>query len=241
MNDTISLRRAVTGLLSFAAAEEQELLATAAFCPDYDRGSPDRWAAVPLVAHNNQFKAQQAERLMALRSGHIPPAFAEVDHSSPEVYQGYCALASGAVLRDCRRASTELIDGTWALADEDLLEPVRHPWLNGRMLWLQVIVRGFWHPTGHLGEYYLSHGEPDRAVALAEHGLATARYLGAPAPAAGMAGYSLACALTRAGRPDEAAPVLAEAIEANPDLRVNAARDPDLAGLREAGLVAAPR
>jgi len=42
MNDTTALRRAVTGLLSFAAAEETELLAGAAFRPDYDRGSPDK-------------------------------------------------------------------------------------------------------------------------------------------------------------------------------------------------------
>lgn len=238
MTDTRPLRAAVAGLLSFAAAEEQALLLATT---DGEPGSPDRWAAAPLVAHDNQFKTQQAERLMALRSGHIPPAFAEVDHSSFEVYQGYCAVAAGDVLRECRRVSAELIDGTWALADEDLLDPARHPWLNGRLLWLQIIVRGFWHPTGHLGEYYLSHGESDRAVALGEHGLATARYLGAPAQAAGMAGYSLACALARAGRPDEAASVLAEAIEANPDLRVNGGRDPDLAGLREAGLVAALR
>ena len=237
MGDTRPLRAAVSGLLSFAAAEEQALLLAT---PGSEEGSPDRWAAVPLVAHNNQFKIQQSERLSALRSGHIPPAFAEVDHSSVEVYRGYCAPA-GDVLLESRRVTAKLIDGTWALPDEDLLDPARHPWLNGRLLWLQIIVRGFWHPTGHLGEYYLSHGESDRAVALGEHGLATARYLGAPAQAAGMAGYSLACALARAGRPDEAASVLAEAIEANPDLRVNAGRDPDLAGLRQAGLVAALR
>jgi hypothetical protein len=238
VSDTRPLRAAVAGLLGFAAAEEQALLFTSV---EAEKGSPDRWAAAPLVAHNNQFKIQQAERLMALRSCHVPPAFAEVDHSSSEVYQGYCAVPAGDVLRECRRVSAELIDGTWALADEDLLDPARQPWLNGRLLWLQIIVRGFWHPTGHLGDYYLGHGQPERAVALAGHGLATARYLGAPAPAAGMAGYSLACALARAGRPDEAVPVLAEAIEANPDLRVNAGRDPDLAGLREAGLVAALR
>jgi len=238
VSDTRPLRAAMAGLLGFAAAEEQALLMAT---PDGEEGSPDRWAAVPLVAHNNQFKTQQAERLSALRTGYIPPAFAEVDHASAEVYESYCGVAPGDVLLDCRRVTAELIDGTWALADEDLLDPARHPWLNGRLLWLQIIVRGFWHPTGHLGDYYLGHGQPERAVALAEHGLATARYLGAPAQAAGMAGYSLACALARAGRPDEAAAVLADAIEANQDLRVNAGRDPDLAGLREAGLVATLR
>ena len=238
MHDTRPLRAAVTGLLNFAAAEEQALLAAT---PDGEWGSPDNWAAVPLVAHNNQFKNEQAERIRALRSGHVPPAFTEVDHSSAEVYRGYCALAAADVLQECRRVSAELIDGTWALADEDLLDPARNPWLNGRLLWLQIIVRGFWHPTGHLGDYYLGHGRPERAVALQEHALATARYLGAPAPAAGLAGYSLACALARAARPGEAAAVLAVAIAANPDLQANAGRDPDLAAVREAGLVKALR
>jgi len=238
VTDTRPLRAAVAGLLSFAAAEEQALLAATA---DGEEGSPDNWAAAPLVAHNNQFKAQQAERIRALRSGQTPPSFAEVDHASAEVYGGYCALAAGDVLRECRSVSAELIDGTWALADGDLLDPARNPWLNGRKLWLQVIVRGFWHPTGHLGDYYLGHGRPDRAIALQEHALATARYLGAPAPAAGLGGYSLACALARAGQPEEAAPVLAEAIGANPDLLVNAGRDPDLAAVREEGLVDALR
>jgi hypothetical protein len=234
MNDTISLRRAVTGLLSFAAAEEQELLATAAFCPDYDRGSPDRRAAAPVVAHNNEFKSQQTERISAIRSGQVPRAYGEVDHSSAEVYQGYLAQPPDAVLAGCRRISAQLIDGTWALPDEDLLDPERHPWLNGRKLWLQIVVRGFWHPTGHLGDYYLAHDQPGRAVALQAQGLAMARYLGAPAAAAGMAGYSLACAQAQAGQPEQAARTLAEAIEANPDLRANASRDPDPRVLREA-------
>ncbi len=233
MNDTMPLRRAVAGLLSFAAAEEQALLAAAALRADYDRGSPDRWAAVPVVAHNNQFKSQQTERISALRSGQRPAVYGEVDHSSAEVYQDYCAQPPDAVLAECRRVSAELIDGSWALPDEDLLDPARHPWLNGRTLWLQIVVRGFWHPTGHLGEYYLAHGQPGRAVALQAQGLAMARYLGAPGPAAGMAGYSLACAQAQAGQLEAAARTLAEAIEANPDLRGNASRDPDLKVLRE--------
>jgi len=230
---TIQLRTALAGLLSFAAAEEQALLA-AAFRPGSDGGSPDNWAAVPLVAHNNEFKSQQAERIRCVLSGQVPPAYGETDHASAEVYQGYRAQSPADVLAGSRQVSAELVDGSWALPDGDLLDPMRHPWLNGRRLWLQIVVRGFWHPTGHLGGYYLDHGQPGRAVALQAQGLAMARYLGAPAPAAGMAGYSLACAQARAGQPDQAARTLAEAIEANPDLRANVSRDPDLEGIREA-------
>jgi hypothetical protein len=107
------------------------------------------------------------------------------------------------------------------------------------MLWLQIVVRGFWHATGHLGDYYLAHGQAGRAIAMQAHGLATARYLRAPGPAAGLAGYSLACAQARGGLLDEAARTLTEAIGLNPDLGANAGRDPDLAALRDAGLLGA--
>ncbi|HEU5393099.1 MAG TPA: hypothetical protein VFV73_45175 [Streptosporangiaceae bacterium] len=230
---TADLRRAVTGLLSFAAAEEQALLAADGFGPGSGGGSPDCWAAVPLVAHNNQFKDQQAERIRCLLEHRVPPAYGEIDHASEQVYQGYRAQPRDAVLAASREISARLIDGTWVLPDEDLLDPARHAWLNGRLLWLQIVVRGFWHPTGHLGGYYLAHGQAGRAVAMQAQALATARYLGAPAAAAGMAGYNLACAQARAGRPDQAATTLAEAIAANPDLRANADRDPDLEVLRE--------
>jgi len=133
----------------------------------------------------------------------------------------------------------ELIDGARALADEDLLDPSRHPWLHGRTLWLQIVVRGFWHPTGHIADYYLGHGQPDRAVALQSHALATARYLGAPEQAAGMAAYGLACAQAAGGLADAAVHTLVCAIGLNPDLRVNADRDRDLASLRDSGRLAA--
>jgi hypothetical protein len=230
-----ALRAALAGLLSFAAAEELTLLAETASRADRDRGSPDSWAAVPLVAHNNEFKGQQAERLVAIAAGQVPATYGEVDHSSTSVYRGYSAQASADVTAECRRVSDDLIDRTWALADEDLLDPARHRWLNGRMLWLQIVVRGFWHATGHLGDYYLAHGQAERAIALQAHGLATARYLRAPGPAVGLAGYSLACAQARSGLLDGAARTLTEAIGLNTDLRANARRDPDLAALRDAG------
>ena len=192
---TAGLRRAVTGLLSFAAAEEQALLAADGFGPGSDGGSPGHWAAVPLVAHNNQFKDQQAERIRCMLGGQVPAAYGEIDHSSQEVYLGYLAQPREDVLTASRRVSERLIDGTWTLSDEHLLDPARHPWLNGRLLWLQIVVRGFWHPTGHLGDYYLARDQAGRAVAMQAQ---------------------------------------AEAIEANPDLRANAGRDPDLEVLREA-------
>ena len=177
--------------------------------------------------------------MAAVLVGGVPPAFAEIDHRSPAVYQRYAARGLRAVAAEARQVNASLIDGVAALADEDLLEESRHPWLNGRALWLQLIVRGFWHPTGHVADYYLGHRQQGRAVALQEHALATTRYLNAPNQVAGMAAYSLACAQAAAGSTEDAARTLAEAIALNPDVRANASRDPDLESLRGSGQLAA--
>ncbi len=93
--DTVALRSALAGLLSLAAAEEQ---------------GPDNWAAVPLVAHNNKFKAQPAERLVALAAGQVPATYGETDHSSAEAgYSLACAQARTGQLDEAARTLTEAI------------------------------------------------------------------------------------------------------------------------------------
>ena len=230
-----AIRGCVIGLIGFAAAEEQMLLAAAG--PGGDPGSPQRWAAVPLVAHNTEFRQQQVQRLAAIRDGRTPPAFAEIDHSSAEVYRGYCSIPAAQVAEASRQSAAALTAGLSATPDEDLLDPSRHPWLAGRQLWLQIVVRGFWHPAGHLAGYYLSHGQAGRAVAMARQAVSWAGYLDAPDMARGMAVYNLACAQAQAGQPGDAAATLAEAVALNGALRANAARDADLSTLRDQGML----
>jgi hypothetical protein len=230
---TTSLRAAVIGLTAFAALEEELLLASAA--DSTDPGSPERWAAVPLIAHSTEFRREQVQRLSAIRRGGTPPEFPQVDHRSADVYRRCCRDGAGTVILASRRAVADLIDALADLPDADLLDPARHPWLRGRQLWLQTIVRGFWHPLGHIGDYYLAHGQAARAGTLAAQAVVMASYLEAPAPAQGMAAYNLACAQAQSPQPAGAVATLQQAIGLNPDLRVNAASDQDLAGLRDSG------
>jgi hypothetical protein len=232
MTSTRELKSAIIGLLGFAAAQEQVLLTAS---PPGESGSASDWAALPIVAHNTEFRAQQVERLRAIAYGREPAEFAEVDHSSESLYQAYAAHPAAQVARDSWRVAGELIDGVETVGADDLLDPSRNPWLRGRQLWLQIVVRGFWHPTGHLADYYAAHGQPDRAVAMTALGLATARNLRAPDQACGMAGYNLACAQAKAGQLDDAAASIRDAASLNADLRAKAASDPDLAILRGSG------
>jgi len=236
MTSAAELRAVMTGLVGFAAVQEQLLVARA---QQAEPGDASCWAALPVVAHNTEFRRQQVQRLRAIRTGQAPPEFAEADHRSAALYAELSAQTSDSVARDSWRVSGELLEEVRSASADDLLDPSRHPWLRGRQLWLQVIVRGFWHPTGHLGEYYLSHGQADRAVALAEQAMALTASVGAPDQARGMASYNLACARAGAGQLDDAATAVAEAIALNPDVAANAARDPDLASLRDSGRMTA--
>ncbi len=231
---TANLRRAVAGLIGLAAAEEQRL---AVLADPAAAGEPRCWAALPVIAHNTAFRRQQVTRLRAIRADRMPPEFAEVDHASPGLYAELAAQPADAVAAESWASAGDLLAELRLARDEDLLDPSRNPWLRGRQLWLQIVVRGFWHPAGHLGEYHASHGQADQAVVLAAHAVATAEYLGAPDQARGMASYNLACAQAGAGRLDDAADAVTAAVAFNPDLRVNAARDRDLAALREGGLI----
>lgn len=236
MTSAAELRAVMTALVGFAAVQEQLLLAGA---QQAEPGDASCWAALPLVAHNTEFMRQQVQRLRAVRCGQAPPDFAEADHRSAALYAELSAQPADSVARDSWRVSGELLEEVRAATSDDLLDPSRHPWLRGRQLWLQVIVRGFWHPAGHLGEYYLSHGQAERAVALAEEAVALTTSAGAPDQARGMASYNLACAMAGGGLLDDAAAAVTEAIALNPDVAANAARDPDLASLRDSGRMTA--
>jgi len=125
--------------------------------------------------------------------------------------------------------------------DADLLDPSRHPWLNGRLLSLQIVVRGFWHPLGHLAGYYLQHDQSHRALDLQSAALAEAGRPGVPDAVRGMAHYNLACvqanlnAGTATSQSDAAVASLTRAVELNPDLIANIRQDADLADLRATG------
>lgn len=199
MTGSARLRGAIGGLVAFAAEEEAILLAAASRDAVAGDG-PGRWAAPAAIAHNTEFKHQQVRRLQAVLSGNPPPAFGDIDHASAQVYQRYAGQQADAVAAASRSVTDELIGALPAIPDEDLTDPRRHSWLGGRQLWLQIIVRGFWHPTGHVGEYYLAHGQPERGIALHSRAVETASWERQRRPAAWPATALAVPRPARAGR-----------------------------------------
>jgi hypothetical protein len=230
MADTRILRAAVVGLIRRAAMEDELLLLTTSGRDD--AGDAHHWAPVPTVAHNTHFKREQVSRLEAVLRRETPKEFAAVDHTSDATYRAFAALDPAIVAETSRQTTDDLVDSLLRLADDDLIDPGRHEWLRGRPLWLQVIVRGFWHPLGHVGDWYVANGMTDRGVALRRDTVAFTEYLHAPAESQGMAWFSLACTCSTLGTTEEAVVALQHATTLNHDLRARVATEPELEAVR---------
>jgi hypothetical protein len=231
MTDTRTLKTAMVGLIRRAAIEDELLLISTS--GHDDAGDAQRWAPAPTVAHNTQFKREQVARLEAILRHETPPDFAAVDHASEATYRAFVALSPALVAETSRRTTDDLVDALLRLPDDDLIDPRRHDWLRGRPLWLQVIVRGFWHPLGHVGDWYVANGMTERGVALRRDAVTFAEYLHAPAESQGMAWFSLACTYATLGTTEEAVLALERAATLNHDLRARVATEPELEAVRE--------
>jgi hypothetical protein len=230
VTDTRTLRAAMVGLIRLAATEDELLLLSTS--PHDDVGDAQRWAPVPTVAHNTHFKREQVTRLEAVLHRETPPEFAAIDHTSEATYRAFAALSPTLVASASRKTTDDLVDSLVRVRDDDLIDPSRHEWLRGRPLWLQVIVRGFWHPLGHVGDWYVANGMTERGVALRRDAVAFAEYLHAPAESQGMAWFSLACTCAALGTTEEAVVALERAARLNHDLRARVASEPELAEVR---------
>jgi len=226
------LQFAVISMLELARAGEREFVAG---LPDNERdaaGSPESWSAKAMLAHVTDFKRQQVVRLECIQHGEELPGFPAVDHADSAVYGAYQAEPWKRVLADAERVSAELVARTGELDEAGL----SGAGANGRTLWAQLLVRGVWHSSGHIGPYLARHGRPDEAEAQARRLVDRARELGLP-PTPGswaMGLYNVACAQVAAGRLGEGSATLAEAISLDPAFARSAEGDPDLEPLRAA-------
>jgi hypothetical protein len=231
MTETQTLKTAIVGLIRRAAMEDELLLISTSGSDD--GGDAKRWAPAPIVAHNAQFKREQVTRLEAVLHGETPPEFAAVDHTSEVTYRAFAALSPALVAETSSRTTDDLVTSLLRVPEDDLIDPSRHDWLRGRPLWLQVIVRGFWHPLGHVGDWYVANGMTERGVALRRDAVAFTEYLHAPAESQGMAWFSLACTHATVGTTEEAVVALERAATLNHDLRARVATEPELEAIRE--------
>lgn len=148
------------GLAAFAGAEDEVLLDAAPIAED---ANAQLWSAAALPAHLTGFGQQQLQRPEAAAERRVPPELGEIDHGSEVPWRAYGSRPAGEMLAESRHATRRLV--------EQVAEPRRRTCpvppqtlARGPAALARVVVRGFWHPTGHIASHLGRGHRADRFV-----------------------------------------------------------------------------
>ena len=120
-----------------------------------------------------------------------------------------------------------------ALSDDDLADPARFPWMNGRPAWHVIAGNCHLHPLAHLAPLYVQRGRPDLALRMWESSYDLLLGLDSSAEWQAVVAYDRACGYALSGRLTQALADLGVALRFNPKLAGWAAQDSDLSTLHD--------
>ena len=126
-----------------------------------------------------------------------------------------------------------LVAAVQALSEEELDDPARFEWTDGRALWWRVGMTAYYHVLDHVSDLYLERGEADLAQAVQERMAEEMGTLDDSDRWRGTVTYNLACFYALNGQTGPALERLRRAFRLNPGLIDWSKEDSDLDSLRE--------
>jgi tetratricopeptide (TPR) repeat protein len=118
-------------------------------------------------------------------------------------------------------------------SDEDLTDPDRFPWTNGRSLVSSTIGNIYLHPIEHLVQMHEERGDDASAEQVQIESVTFIRDLFGKGEEYANAVYNLGCFYAKRGRSAEAIAQVREALAVNPELTEWSKVDSDLTSLYE--------
>ena len=195
------------------------------------RGSLQGWSAKDMLAHlafwNYHFNCQ-LERGFAGQP--IPKSGDYLDQVNDGVLYEHLEQPFDEALADESLAYSQFCHIVGDISLEDMQDPQKYAFLEGRSLLERALGTYGYHTAAHISDYYVKHGQVERARALQES--ITQPLLGFPGWEAN-AVYNLGCFYSLNGFKQEAIVKVKEAFEIKPDLVDWAKQDSDLDALRD--------
>ncbi len=231
---TDRLNPALAGWLDRVQSAENGLVAGLTPEERAARGTFDRWSAKDLIAHLTSWHQTLVEMLQAILRGETPPPRPNVDEANARTFETNAARAWEQVLADADSTFRQIGELLPRLSDQDLLEPGRYAWRKGQPLAPTVVLRLYWHPMLHMGEFYVQRGDRTAAEAVREDLFRAADELAWVPALRGQTLYMVACCSAALGDQAAAIATLRESLSLAPHLIQWSQQDPSLASLRSA-------
>jgi hypothetical protein len=196
-------------------------------------GVADAWAPKDTLAHIAFWQGASAHRLEAIRRGDEPQTYEDFQRYNDETFERERLRPWEEVVAMARRTVEAHLAAAGELSEDELTDPARHPWLEGRPLWTSVAGNGFEHPMEHFCHFYRERGDLTRAERVMERQMEGMLGLDDSHRSRGAAYYNQACFWALAGQPERAIPLMRDALALRPDLVAWSRQDTDLVSLRD--------
>ncbi len=190
----------------------------------------ERWTAKDHVAHLSSWREFAVRALELSHTASEYPQISSIDEENAHTYAVNRERPAADVLTAARASQAALLAAVEACSEDDLRRPRPE---GGTSYWRVIPGNGHAHVAQHLIQWHLEAGDE----AAAEEVALWARDLDGlftDTQSQANAAYNLACFYSRAGRLDDALPLLRRSLEMEPSLRAWARDDPDLLRVRGA-------
>jgi len=199
-------------------------------------GAVDRWSAKDVLAHFTEWTTRLVSDLeLAAQpdaTHKVPTNYDDIDDANAEIYAQHHGRAWEEILAQMESSFSAVRDYALSATDQELDDPQRIPWREGRPLWRMLVGSAVEHPLLHLGYSHIGKGNLAEAARLQETLASRLLELDDSPAWRGVQVYNLACIRALSGQKDIALANLAEALRLAPDLIEWSKQDPDFAGLR---------
>jgi len=192
-------------------------------------GTVEVWAPKDHFVHLAVWQAYQARRLEAIATGNPPDQPAEND----VVFLEHRDEPWDVVWANAMRALDDDAAAIARVSDEDLTDPNRFPWTNGRSLVSSTIGNIYLHVIEHLVQMHEERSDDASAEQAQIESVTFIRDLFGKGEEYANAVYNLGCFYAKRGRSAEAIAQVREALAVNPELIEWSKVDSDLTSLYE--------
>ena len=221
-------KTALLDAIRYIASLEQDFIASV---PEADRqavGTPERWSAKDIIAHNTAWKDDMYRRL----AGEELPPIVDIDAINAEQFVTYQDKPWEELVNFTLFVQAILESTVEGLDPEELEGYKLLGWPEGTPVWRSIAGTTCIHPLVHLSENAVERGDAQYAVQLQKNAAPILAEIDDSTQWRGNLVYNLACQYALAGDSQNAILQLGEALRLNPDLAEWSQQDSDLDSLR---------
>jgi hypothetical protein len=142
----------LTALIRATSMRMELLVAQLSVAEINQPGAVGVWSVKDVLAHIAFWERYAVDTLHAIARGETPNLVAddETERNNASVVAQYYQRSLSAVISDWQQAREDLLDAIEDLEDEDLNDPDRFPWSEGRSLLDRIAGNSFEHEQEHI-------------------------------------------------------------------------------------------